>query len=233
MSAKLLGWVPVLFLTGLLVGVPSGRADEKKKEELKPDQVVEEITDAYKLVEFGRKNSAPEALIAAASVLRSLKGAKLGKITEKPKIEDDDKSEEVKAKNFEEQADDLFEEARAMAAKKGVRGADGLIKAARDREYRDVVGGPRTINRTIGRHGTHTFEIYVFANQASTFGFRADFPMKISIVRSDNDNVIAAGITATGNVRHHFGGSPSGKVRVTVRITNVGNQAGSYSLYAS
>jgi hypothetical protein len=57
--------------------------------------------------------------------------------------------------------------------------------------------------------------------------------MKVSIVRSDNDNGVAAGITGAGNVRHFFGASPTGRVKVTIRITNVGNQAGSYSLYAS
>ena len=236
MSVKLLGWVPVLLLGGLLVAVPPSAADEKKDEEPKPEEkVVEEITNAYRLAEFGRKNKSPEALIAAGSVLRSLKGARLAKITDKPKFEEDDKSEEVKGKNFEEQADDLFEEDRAIAAKEKIRGVDGLIKAAKDREYRAVVGGPRNINRTIGARATHVFNIDVFPNQFSTFGFRADFPMKVSIVRSDNENVIAAGITAAGNVRHHFGNAAPGarKVRVTVRIHNVGNQAGSYSLYAS
>src|SRR5262249_51268691 len=93
MSVKRLGWGPVLLLGGLLLGVPSSRAvEDKKDDELTPDKVVEEITNAYKLADFGHKNKSPEALIAAGSVLRSLKGVKLAKITEEPKVEGNKKS---------------------------------------------------------------------------------------------------------------------------------------------
>src|SRR3954463_914467 len=102
MTAKMLLWSGCLLLVGsfLLVAQPTTAADEKP-DELTPQQVIEEVTNAYKLAEFGRKHGAPEALVAAGSVLRSLKSAKLGTIKEEPKLEDGDKSEVVEAKSFE------------------------------------------------------------------------------------------------------------------------------------
>src|SRR5437763_36694 len=108
MTRKMLCGLAALLLGGVMLTVQPSRAaeDKEKDKELTPDQVIEEITNAYKLAEFGKKHNAPEALIAAGTVLRSLQGTKLGKITEKP--EGDDKSEVVEPLSFEEQALLLF-----------------------------------------------------------------------------------------------------------------------------
>ncbi len=245
MTVNMLRRLAVLLLVGgILILVPVSPADEKKtteeKEpekmvELTPEEkVIEEVASAYKLAEFGRKNNAPEALIAAGTILRSLKGTKLGKITEEPKVEGGEKSEEVPAKSFEEQAGELFDEASTIGLMKKIAGVDSLIKAAKDREFRNVIGGPKTVRRTIGRGQTHTFHFNVQPNKNTSFGFQASFPMLISIVRSDNDFVIANGVTGGAVIHHHFGGvRKGGKVIATIRIKNVGRQAGSYQLFAS
>jgi len=93
-----LRWLTALLLAGGLLAVPVGTPADDKKEDTppanqeklaEPDPVLERSTTAYKTADFGRENKSPEALLAAAVMLRSLKGAKKEAITEQPTDEND------------------------------------------------------------------------------------------------------------------------------------------------
>jgi len=216
-------------------------AQEKKaaeKSERTADDIIADAVTAYKMADFGRDHKSPEALVAAASLLRSLQGIKMDAIAEKPTGEDDKTpadGQEEKVKSFAEQADELFDEASALGLTLKLAYVEPMIKAARAREYRTraVVGGPKTIRRGIGPRKTESFHFKFQPNQIGSIGFRASIPMKITVVRSDTSNVIADGVVPVGHVVHHFGNERRGTVPVTVRVQNMSGQKGSFQLFVN
>ena len=234
-----LRWLAVLLVLGgfMLTGLPAPGADEKKPEKGEPEktagQVIEDAVTAYKMAEFGRKNDAPEALVAAASMLRSLKGAKLTPVKEKPKVEGDGAAEDVKTKSFGDEAEDLFEEASTLGLKLKQTHVEALIKAAKARQYRGLIGGAQTIKRTISPKQTQVFNFEFEPNKSGSVGFSASFPMKVTVVRSDNSYVIADAVLAQGTAHHTFQTSKTGVVPVTVRVQNLSGQAGTFQLFVN
>ncbi len=238
MTRKLqsVGWL-LLVACALLGAIPAPGAEDKKDDEKFADEVIADTMAAYRMAEFGRnaKTPSPEALVAAGSLLRSLKGAKLTKIAEKPTDADGKAAagEDQATQNYEEQANELFDEAIALATKQGQdKTITELIKIAKARQYRAVLGGPKTINRTIGPNGWAVYNMEFEPHKRGTFGFRASFPMKITVVRSDNSVVIADGVTANDCASHVFGGLTAGhqSVPVTIRVQNLSKQAGTFTL---
>jgi hypothetical protein len=225
-------WLVALLAAGgvLWLGLAAQAADDKAT----ANDVIADAMAAYRMAEFGRANKAPEALVAAASMLKALDKVKLREMEEPPPDEDGKKTE--KTPSFAQQAKDLFEEASALGVELKMDAViEPLIKAARARNIgnRAVIGGPRTINRTIGPNGTQVFHFNFEPEKPGSFGFKASFPMKISVVRSDSAGaVIGDGVTAAGHLVHVFGKAAPGKksVPVTVRIHNESKQAGTFLL---
>jgi hypothetical protein len=245
---KLLCLAAVLLAAGWGLAALQGVAGEGKK---KPgggepaagpaaDPKGRDIADlmlAYRLVEIGRdkKNPAPEALITAAGLFRKLAKVSMTTITDKPMIEPAEGAdkgaklvdETAKAPDLQAKADELFDEAEALGAKLKLNLAP-LIKQTKERvSDRSPVGGPRTVARVIGGKQTHVFRFDIHAHQPTHFGIRASIPLRVSVVRSDNDNPMAAGVIAIGEHTWVPGGNIS-PVPITIRITNLSTQPAEY-----
>lgn len=151
----------------VLAQAKSEPADAEKTAEL-----VSELATAAQLVAFGRGELAeatglkdlksPEALVAAGAIYLRAHKATGGKL--KPleaKVEDDDGqavAAEGAAPSLAEDAEALFDEARALATKDQAA-LEALIKQAMTVESRGATGGPRVITRTIKTGKVHHVDI--------------------------------------------------------------------------
>jgi len=239
-----------LCLTALLPAVSEAQKDKKKRAEATDEKQADDpkdryITDlmlAYRLVEIGlqdEKKPAPEALIAAAGIMRRLAKVPLAPLESKVSVEDakggkEQKAAEVaKAPDLEAEAKDLMETARGQAAKLELN-LDPLIKAVENRaNTRDLVGGPRQISRSIGGGQTHVHHVEAIGQRPMRFAFHASIPLRLTVVRSDNDNPYGAGIVANAQTVFTPGPGKDGSNRfpVTIRIHNVTGRSENYQLF--
>jgi len=173
-------------------------ADDKEKEAAEAAahqaEVVASLSQAAELTAFGRGDYAaatglkgfksPEALVAAGGIL-----LRADKATEMKSLEADVvatnaqgkpvKSEASKAVSLKDQANALFDEARAMVAedKSRTAGIESLIKQASTiTESRGSVGGARTITRTLNPGETHTVKIGFIGGQSAVVSMTANGP---------------------------------------------------------
>lgn len=231
-------------LAGGMLMLSASPADAQKKGDLteepivdQKDQDINDLVMAYRLIEIGEKNKAPEAIISAASLFRKMSKVKMAPVNEKPGIElDKDAPEGAKAldkvealPDYEAEANRLFDRASALAAELKLD-LEGLITLAKTRKlYRAPVDGPKHVNRLIGAHQNHVYKINVAGKQPLHFGFHSTIPLRISAVRSDNDNTFAAGISNIANATWHPGAGKKGAgVPLTLRISNPSNQPAQY-----
>ncbi len=258
---KRVRWLALLFAAGAVLavlapaGVDAGKtkaeiraekeAEQERAERQKGSDLVSDLVMAYRLADLGSKEKSPEMLITAAGILRQLSKAKLNTVTEEPVIENEkgkktgeDASKTVaKSPSLLDEANALFDEATAMADKQNVK-LNELINLVKSRPipdigFRDVVGGPRSITRNIGRGATHVFNFNFVCGRPCAIGFRASFPMRIQAVRDDIGHIWIDTIT-TGGVHNGVpGGNPSQIARVTIRVTNIANQGGNYTLWVN
>jgi hypothetical protein len=235
---------------GLMALMPDGADAQKKKkdpakagEEYKAEDVLNDIIAAYRLKEFGEKHKSPEALIAAGSLLRKAATAKIENIAEQPIIEDDKGNkvdtpkEPAKSVSLADEADGIFAHALVMANKLELSGVDKLIQLAEKREYkqpgeRAVIGGPQAIQRTINPGQTQVYHFKFQPQMPCAIGLRSTFPMQITVVRSDNDQVWVATTTTVG-VHHHMPGPGKKNIPVTVRVRSLAPQVGMYQLFVN
>jgi hypothetical protein len=218
------------------------KKDEKSADEARSD-IVSDMMTAYRLVESGRKEKAPEMLITAAGMLRALAKVPLGDITEEVTVENDKGEKttgpaksDAKAPDLTEEANALFDEAETMGLNLKLQ-LGGLIKLAKERpvppRYRAVDGGPRTISRKIGRGQTQVFNFHFHCATHCAIGFRSSFPMRIQAVRDDIGQIWIDALTDGGMHRGVPGGNPGQKCRVTIRIYNGAPTGGQFQLFVS
>jgi hypothetical protein len=241
-------WLTILLLAcGLFTTatVLPTAADDKKDapkpepataESVAPDPVLELAANAYKTAEFGRENKSPEALVAAALMLRKLTFNKKTAITEQPTDENGtpiaDKS--LEEKSFADEATDLFDEASLLALQLKIMGFDAVIESAKNREVsRGPAGGPKTIHRKLGAGKTEVFHLKFKDEEPAHFHFRASEPLHLHVVRTDYHHVWVD-VVSRSYENHHPGraGGKKGQLApVTITIHNRGKKPAEYTLF--
>jgi hypothetical protein len=247
---RLTGILMWLAASSLLL-LPAGADAQKKKkdpgkagEQYKAEDVLNDIITAYRLKEFGEKHKSPEALIAAGSLLRKAATAKLENIAEQPTIEDDKgnkveaSKEPAKSVSLADEADTIFAHALGLANELKLTGIDKLIQLAEKREYkqpgeRAVIGGPQAIQRTINPGQTQVYHFKFQPQMPCAIGLRSSFPLQITVVRSDNNQVWVATTTTVGVHTHMPGPGPKKGIPVTVRVRSLAPQTGLYQLFVN
>lgn len=213
----------------LLPGV--GDAQKQPGGEREADLAAQNINDlvaAYRLVEIGQTNKAPEALITAASLFRELARVTGSDAEEKPEISADEGApkgelldKEVAAPDLAAKADELFAMA-ALMGKEQKLDLTGLIKQIKSRDvHRSPVGGMKRIVRAIGPQQKHVYRFKLQAVYPTTFGFQSTMPMRVTAVRGSNDNLYGGGVGTIGSATWRPGGSPGEPVSVTIMVKNV------------
>jgi hypothetical protein len=203
---------------------------------------MKDLIMAYRLKELGLDKNTPAraaSLLAAAALFQDLSKVPAGKAWDvKPKIEiiEGDKNaklvdEVAKAPDLAREAADLLKQARELNTKDNLH-LDALIKQIEmpEKSSRHTIGGPKQISRSIGGGQAHTYYLHVQPNSPVNFSFHSPFPMRVTVVRSDNDNPWADGVIANASTTFSPGVSASGQVPVTIRVTNVSNQNGNYQI---
>jgi len=232
----MLRWLAVLFLVAGVAATTSLRpalGDEKDKGEapLTKEQEAQAATlrtvvAANRVAVFGRKHKSPEALVTAGSMLLEADAATpRGKPT--LKITDDSGKEVESAdKGLKEQAEELFDEARAMKTR--TKEVAALIKAAKSGDYtlsRAVAGGPKRISRKVDAGGQQRFHIPYIAGQPATLALTSDTPVRLVLKQGES--------TLSNNVVTSFSYTwrPS-KAKVFVEIHGMGKVA-HFTVYAN
>jgi hypothetical protein len=210
-------------------------ADEKMAE---PDPKVVELMETLgtvgKLTDIGRKQSSPEALLTAAFLLRKLSHTTIKDLAEKPTVEGEKDTGEALTGNaltdsYKKEMNALIDEARNMGLDRKLN-LEPLIKDLETRELtRLVVGGPQQVTRSIAVNATHVYNIKAEVQRPFYFSFRASTPLRVSVVRADDNNTYAAGILPGANATWTPGGSKA-IAPITIRITNVSKQPAQYQL---
>jgi hypothetical protein len=168
----------------------------------------------------------------AAAILKKVP-PRLGKVEEKPQVEEDPKEpkdgsarEPARDKGLPEQAKDLIQEALKMAAGDPVVG-----KLAG--EVRDMAGskgtykGPRTAHHRLGKNAKAHFHFVYRANQPAAIAFRASGPVHFSI--TGNGRVLANQRTSVGAATW----LPGQTLNLKVSIHNVSGRPLEYILYVN
>lgn len=234
---------PWLCLVALgLVLLPGMSAAQKKsevaEEEQAQDQDIEDLVTAYRLVELGEKNKAPEALITAASLFRKLAKVEMGVFAEKPEITADegaDKSElvdeDAPLPDLDAQADALFAQALLMGQQLKLN-LGPLVNVAKNRTiYRHPIGGPKSKSRMIGPGQNDAYHYKLKANSPTNFGFRSNVPMRVVVIRNDTNSLLFDRMGTVGSDAWFPRDKKDGKVGVTVRIRNPAKVRGNYQFW--
>jgi hypothetical protein len=245
-------WLGVAVVMGGLLGLglsgPSRAQGKKMSDEERDAEVVKNLALADEMAAVGRDKAvpAPEALIAAASLLlkvNAMTGGELGKLegkdkatvvggTGEPGEATKGKKLDVKAeksKSLKEQAEELFQAARDL----GGPGVVQMIKAARARNFdavkdkfakRGALGGPRRGTYTVPGNNYHHFTIWFEANQPAVIAvrsaefvrFRVRLPNSAGRLEEVVNNPVMAG---------HYMWYPRKRVAATVYIQGTGKNA--------
>ena len=187
------------------------------------------MVTAERAAEYGRKNKSPESLLAAASILYSLKAGMVTPLAEKPMDENGKPLEDkaLESKTFEEQAEDLFDEARKYAKETNTPGVDAMIKAIKARKSRDLVGGPQMIKQTIRPGQSHVYKFKFIVGKPMTIGFAASHPMRFVATREDVN--VAWSMASLANHLRLLGGKGGSTIVITIRVFQQGQGCGAIS----
>jgi len=207
--------------------------ETKEKPKLSEEaKLVGAIQAAHELVDFGRKEKAPEVLLTAARILGTVPIQRLKAETkEGSPIPDTDPQAALR-----EQADKLITEARDMAQgfpREQRAAVEALAKTTSslvDEQRRGVVGGPRGFPDTVGPNGQrfYTFDLYggfTTVDVTNTF-VAADLDLRV--VGTLTGLEYARDTAPSSNARVGFSHLPIAKV--TVIVTNCSGVAAPFFL---
>lgn len=202
--------------------------------------LVEELATAAQLAAFGRGELAavtglkdfksPEALVAAGAIYLRAHKATGGKL--KPsdaKVEDGDGNAVAAGAAptpFAEEAEALFDEARALPSKDKAA-VEALIKQAKSVESRGATGGPRVINRTINTGKTHNIHIAFDPNSPASVTMRGTGTTQFEVI-GNKGKVLWHSKGTWGFYNWHPG--RGGLKDITVRVINNGGPPVAYTV---
>jgi hypothetical protein len=219
----LLRWRPLgvsAVVLGLLAlaaqGPVEARKDDKpaakEKDEAAPVYVAD-LGTAFQLAEHGRASEAPESLLMAARLLRDVARAELKELAAKVEVEGADKEktkdpEAVAKPDLKMEFKDLIVEAQAMAAKQKMNPKQKTLLSALSRKLEDrtapagSAGVVQYLGRTVQGGQTHILHLKATGDEGTDLAIRANAPVLASVIRESNSKVLAATLTAGGNL--HF-----------------------------
>src|SRR5262249_4614300 len=136
--------------------------------------------------EFGRNHKAPEALLTAGSILRTLQVQWPPHETET--VVEDEKGNKVdppgeKLKSLDDQVSDLFDEAQVVGNEQRLNVA-ALGKAVKARRYSKTRCGAvalRQVTRKIPAGRTHRFTIHFSAEKPATIAVLSNAPVRFEV----------------------------------------------------
>jgi hypothetical protein len=172
MTKRIWASLAPLFLLGCLLaaGTPQAAAEDKKADPaaMAKAEAVRLIGTAYNLAEYGREQKAPEALVAAARILRGIHTTE-GK--EKFTAEGGDAARK-ESPNLEEVSDKLLAEARKMA------GDDKAVLELADRvanmKGRGAFGGPQAYTHQPGGGVNVTYNVHFIPGEPASVSVAGD-----------------------------------------------------------
>ncbi len=239
-------WLVAILLVGLLAAgltrpalgddkeKDAGKAKEESEEEANA-RAMKEIITAAEMADFGGKHNAPEALIAAGSLLRKVafeRGKDFLQPLDTPVVDDKGNKVDVSAvkeKSLEDQARELFNQANAMAVEQKLN-LTRLIKAAREREYkkgRAAFGGPRRVTHRVLRGRWNYYNLSFVPNQTAAVALRSNYPVRL-VVWQQGVGVLSNNVVTAGN----YTWVPRGKAAVPVQVRVIATDGPStYTLF--
>lgn len=189
---RTLCWLELVAVLGLVgsaallsAQAPQSAAEAKQEAQAKD---VELLADAYRLAEFAETHKAPEAYVAAGSMilkLRALTKGEIGQLDAKPEVLDENeklvkgaKVETQKPETLDDIAQGFFGSASALALELTIsKEVETLIRAAKARNYdrgaRGAVGGPKWFACPLGPKQTHVYNIPFDTYSIGSIGFQA------------------------------------------------------------
>jgi hypothetical protein len=228
MTKRIWASLAPLFLLGCLLaaGTPQAAGEDKKAEpEAKPNEAGKNVLligTAFNLVEYGRKEKAPEMLIAAARILRGIPQGKEGE--EKVTAEGGDAARKT-SPDLVEVSDKLLAEARKMA------GDDKTVLELADRvakeKGRGAFGGPRQYTHQPGGGVNVTWNVHFIPGQLASVS-----------VAGDGVNLLRTTVRGPGGYSYSWTGynaSTSWVVgrdgNTTINVVNLGGSPAYYTVY--
>jgi hypothetical protein len=221
-------------LAGLSAGagtVPAPAADETKADARAGHaDDVRYIAMAYELAEYGRAKKAPEALIAAARVLRGIRttpGEEKVKV-DGAKDEKDQTAEPGEAVSLVAESDKLLEEAKKMAPKD--KAIKELANQMANESRRPAVGGPRSYSYGIRQNVTHYWNISFFGGMPASVTVQGNGNNYFTVESSNERGTIVA----QSSGRHpHITWVPAATRTFTIRVRNNGPGPAHYTMYTN
>lgn len=202
--------------------------------------LVEDLGTAAQLTAFGRGElesvtglkglKSPEALVAAGAIYLRAHKATGGKVQpSEAKVMEDGKAvaDEGKIPSMAEEAEALFDEARALATTNGAA-IEALIKQAKATESRGAVGGPRTITRTIKTGKTHNIDLTFDVRSPASVTMRGTGTTQFEVLNSRGKVMWHS--KGTWGFYNWHPGNGGGEKNVTVRVINGGGPPVSYTV---
>ncbi len=196
--------------------------------------LVESLGTATDLAEKGRNGKWPDALVVAGGILMHADQATGGKFSEeKIDVKDGDGkvvAENTKATSFKDQANALFDEARAMVSgdKDRSKALETQIKEASSPKDRAVVAVTRRVVQTVQVHKEHNLVIPFKVNGPAAITVRGGPNLKFQVYNGNK-------------VLWHYGGphgtyryivNPEGR-EVRLHVINEGGADESYEVDAN
>jgi|GEM_PF-5646747 len=235
-------WLTAAMVVGVMVSgsMAFAQANAEPTDAEQSAELVEQLGTAAQLAAFGRGELAeatglkdfksPEALVAAGAIYLRAHKATGGKL--KPsdaKVQDTDGTtvaEEGQPLSLGEEAEALFDEARAMSAKDSAA-IETLIKQAQAVESRGATGGPRVINRNIKTGKTHDIDIAFDPRFPASVSMRSSGKTKFEVL--GNKGKVLWRSQGTWGFYNWYPGN-GGLSNVTVRVINAGGPPVSYTV---
>src|SRR5262249_15687578 len=174
---------------------------------------------AYELADYGRAKKAPEALIAAARVLR---GIRTTPGEEKAKVDGakDEKDQAVEAGepvSLVAESDKLLEEAKKMVPKD--KAIQSLANQLANETRRPAVGGPRAASAGVPPNGTHYWTISFIGGMPASVTVQGNGHSFFTVEASNERGTIVA----QSSGRHpHITWVPGATRTFTIRVRNNG-----------
>lgn len=235
-----MGWLLALSLVVVTSPVWAQKADAEAD---KKAELISDLATAAQLAAFGRGElneltgaakdfRSPEALVAAGVIYARVHKATNGQTTnsgvEVTDADDKPVAAEGKAPSLMDDANGLFDEARAIATGDKAASLEKQIKAALAEGARGASGGPRVINRTIPSGKTHNLKIDFEPGQPARVTMRGTGTTQFEVV-GQGGKVLWHSKGSWGF--YNFMPSSKGDARhITVRVINKGGPPVAYSV---
>jgi len=208
---------------------PAATADVTNPKLTPEAEAVGQITMAEDLIDYGRKQKAPEALITAARILGSIPAGKTG--DQKPETEKPDKAPPAGEKRpvMSHKPADLLAEAKKMAPddKTIATLADEVAKILAEKP-KGVSTGPASVSNGIDAGATDTWRYNFAGGEYARVDVYGDGASDLSLTILDGSGPRFLGPFTGTHCWAYW--TPPADGRYTVKIYNVGGNTTSYTM---